>query len=320
VQQLANASYAETRARILHHLCFTNVVEEAAEAACADLRSPITELPADGVSFVERLLGRGVRPASVREMAQAAAPAAARPSAIRPTNLSRRWDGELAHESLANLPQGERVKLARRHAEGALHNEALDALARANEQTGCFDTPSHQDRSPLMTHPNSAVIMAAEREARQANASSGAPVVIVANNHNKPLLWKQGAEKDTKGFFWSTKLAVQQAWEASNKANGEHAYCAFKSMVHHSMVPVICFELGLSDGQWQAITDSDLLCRIDAILKPRDSTEYFLKLSMLRVELDPKAGTLGARYRAFAEPFIETLAEATARAALGKLG
>ena len=314
VQQLTNASYAEARVRILHHLSFTNIVEEAAKAACADLRSPITELPADGVSFVERLLGRGVRPASVRQMAQATAPAAvsAQPSAVRPVNLNRRWDDELAHESFANLPQGERVRLAHRHAEGALHDEALDALIRANKQTGCFDTPAHQDKSPLMTHPNSAVRMAAEREARQANANSATPVVIVANNHNKPLLWKQGAEKDTKGFFWSTKLAVQQAWEASNKVNGEHAYSAFKSMVHHSMVSVICFELGLSDGQWEAITDSDLLCRIDAILKPRDSTEYFLKLSMLRVGLDPKAGTLGARYRAFAEPFIETLAEATA--------
>jgi hypothetical protein len=105
---------------------------------------------------------------------------------------------------------------------------------------------------------------------------------------------------------------VQQAWEACNRANGEHAYSTFKSVIHHSMVSVICFELGISDSQWETLTDSDLLCRVDAILKPRDSTEYFLKLSTLKMSCNPKDGTLGARYRAFAEPFIETLAEATA--------
>jgi hypothetical protein len=126
------------------------------------------------------------------------------------------------------------------------------------------------------------------------------------------MLWKQGAEKDSKGFFWSTKLAVQQAWEASNRTNGEHAYNTFKSVVHHSMVSVLCFELGISDTQWEVLSDSDLLSRVDALLKPRDSTEYFLKLSTYKIALGNANGTLATRYRAFAEPFINTMAEAVA--------
>jgi hypothetical protein len=310
VIQLSSASYENALARITYHLQFTNVLEEAAERACADLRPPMTEL-SEGVRFVERLLGRGVRPATIREMAQLHTTApGVQPSAIRPANLSRRWDDQLAHDSLTRT-YGERARLAHRHLTGQLHDTAVQMLQRANQQSGCFETPP-ATKSPLQAHPNSAVRMAAEREARQASAARDAPVIVVSNNHVKPVLWKQGAEKDSKGFFWSSKLAVQQAWEASNRASGEHAYSTFKSIVHHSMKPVICFELGLSEGQWEELTDSELLCRIDAVLKPRDSTEYFLKLSTLKMSCNPKDGTLAARYRAFAEPFIETLAEATA--------
>jgi hypothetical protein len=312
VMQLANVNYETALAGITHHLNLTNVLEEAAERACADLRQRVTEMPADGVSFVERLLGRGVRPATIKEMAQAhTAAASAQASAMRPVNLSRRWDEHLAHESLAHA-HGARARLAHRHLNGDLHDEALQVLKRANQQSECFETPPPPVKSALQAHPNSAVRMAAERETRQAVASHEAPVIVVATNHAKPMLWKQGAEKDSKGFFWSTKLAVQQAWEASNRANGEHAYSTFKSVVHHSMVSVLCFELGISDTQWEKLTDSDLLSRVDALLKPRDSTEYFLKLSTLKMSNNAKDGTLGARYRAFAEPFIDTLAEATA--------
>jgi hypothetical protein len=312
VMQLANVSYESALAGITYHLNFTNVLEEAAERACADLRQRMTEMPADGVSFVERLLGRGVRPATIKEMAQAHTTATgAQASAVRPVNLSRKWDEHLAHDSLAHV-HGARARLAHRHLTGDLHDEALQALRRANQQSGCFETPPPLSKSPLQAHPNSAVRMAAERETRQATASHDAPVIVVATNQAKPMLWKQGAEKDSKGFFWSTKLAVQQAWEASNRTNGEHAYLAFKSVVHHSMVSVLCFELGISNTQWEALTDSELLSRVDALLKPRDSTEYFLKLNTLRMSNSAKDGTLGARYRAFAEPFIETLAEATA--------
>ncbi len=308
--QITGASYDDARTSLLHHLRSTNLIEEAAEAACADLRSPATEHHADGVSFVERLLGRGVRPATIKEMAQANTTAVGvQPQKAAATHLSRMWDEQLAAESLTHA-HGTRARLAHRHLSNSLHDDAIKMATKANQESGCFNTPSSAG-SPRRAHPNSAVRMAAEHEARAASMSRGTPVVVISNNHAKPLLWKLGAEKDSKGFCWSTKLAVQQAWEASNRVNGEHAYTSFKSMIHHSMIPIICFELGLQEGQWELISDSELLCRIDAVLKPRDSTEFFLKLNTLKVD-SSKSEQLGVRYRAFAEPFIEVLAEASA--------
>jgi hypothetical protein len=312
VQQFAACSHDSARDRLMLHLCHCKTLEDAATRAIEDLRAPITEIPNDGVSFVERLLGRGVRPANLREMAQAVprAPVPARPaSELRPQNLSRLWHDELADPSLTNLPHGARAKLARRHAGDSLHSEALDELRRFNQQRGAFDSPP-ACQAEYQAHPNSAVRMAAQRELTQASAAREGPVIVVANSGNKPFQWKQGLEKEQRGFFWSTKQAVQQAWETSNRMDGEHAYRSFKSLVHQSMVPVICFELGLSPTEWEAIPDAELLSRIDAILKPRDSTEYFLKLSAMKVSCDPLHGSLQTRYRAFAEPFIATLAEA----------
>jgi hypothetical protein len=234
-------------------------------------------------------------------------------SELRPRNLSRLWDQHLTDPSLSNLQQGERTRLAHRHATGALHDEALDALNVANKQTGCFDSPpANAQPDHLRTHPNSAVRMAAAHEARAARQNRDGTVVVVAGGGTKLQQWKQGAEKDGKGFFWSTKLAVQQNWESANRMDGEHAYRTFKSIVHQSMVSVICFEIGLGAAEWETIGDTELLCRIDAVLKPKDSTEYFLKLSTYKIALGIANGTLATRYRAFAEPFINTMAEAVA--------
>lgn len=316
VSQLSGATDARARQQLMWHLQHTNEVEDAAAAAIADLQPPLRELPSDGVTFVERLLGRGVKPATLRQMAlNASGDGAAQTvsSELRPRNLSRLWDQHLAEPSLSQLQHGERTRLAHRHAVGALHNEALDALAAANKQTGCFDSPAATAQSgDLRAHPNSAIRMAAAHEARAAQQNRDGPIVVVAGGGTKLQQWKQGAEKDGKGFFWSTKLAVQQSWEAANRMDGEHAYRTFKSIVHQSMVSVICFEIGLGAAEWETIGDTELLCRIDAVLKPKDSTEYFLKLSTYKIALGSANGNLATRYRAFAEPFINTMAEAVA--------
>jgi len=91
--------------------------------------------------------------------------------------------------------------------------------------------------------------------------------------------------------------------------DGEHAYRSFKSLVHQSMVPVVVSSWASRPPNGSVIQTPNL-SRIDAILKPRDSTEYFLKLSAMKVSCDPLHGSLQTRYRAFAEPFIATLAEA----------
>jgi hypothetical protein len=313
VVQLAACQPEQARRRIIYHLTFTDDLEQAAACACKEFSNcpaalaPAPGIPADGISFVERLLGRGVRPANIREMAAGADGGAG--SELRPTNLSRRWDNELAHESLANLPHPERARLAHRHLTGNLHAEALRELDALNARSAADPVTPDNKRSALQRHPNSAVRMAAEHEARITAQDRNAPVIIVSNNASKLPQWKQGAEKEQKGFFWSTKQAIQQAWESNNRVEGEHAYRTFKSLVHHNMIAVLCFELNITLEEYEAMTDSELLSRIDAVLKPKDSTEYFLKLSSLKVETQ---GQLTARYRAFSEPFIETLAEATA--------
>jgi hypothetical protein len=229
---------------------------------------------------------------------------------LRPANLSRRWDNELAHESLINLPQAERTRLAHRHLQSNLHEEALRELEALNARSAAGLVTPENNRSKLQRHPNSAVRMAAEHEARVTARDRSAPVIVVSNSASKLPQWKQGAEKEQKGFYWSTKQAIQQAWESSNRMEGEHAYRTFKSLIHHNMIAVLCFELNITLEEYEAMSDSELLSSIDAVLKPKDSTEYFLKLSSLRV--DAQGGQLTARYRAFSEPFIETLAEATA--------
>ena len=314
VAHLAACQPEQARRRIIYHLSFTDDVEQAAACACKEFSNcpaaltPAPGIPTDGISFVERLLGRGVRPATVREMA--ARTDGCGGSDLRPANLSRRWDDELAHSSLADLPHAERTRLAHRHLNSSLHAEALRELEALNARSATgLVTPPPRDPT-LQRHPNSAVRMAAEHEARVTARDRGAPVIVVSNNSTKLPQWKQGAEKDQKGFYWSTKQAIQQAWESSNRMEGEHAYRSFKSLVHHNMIAVLCFELNITLEEYEAMSDSQLLSSIDTVLKPKDSTEYFLKLSSLRV--DAQGGQLTARYRAFSEPFIETLAEATA--------
>jgi len=298
IQRLAECSQEVARDRFMYYLAHTGSVEDATTLAIQELRAPITEVSKDRGTFVE--------------MAQAHLAAKANQplgSSLRPLNLSRLWGDGPDDPNLSNLTHGERAKVARRHAGESLHDEALSTLQQLNQQRGAFDSPPVR-HAELQTHPNSAVRMAAQREFKQASVTNNGPVVVVAGAGARPFQWKQGTEKEQKGFFWSTKLAVQQAWESSNRMDGEHAYRSFKSLVHQSMVPVICFELGLSPTEWEAISDAELLSRIDAVLKPRDSTEYFLKLSAMRVDCNPSNGSLQARYRAFAEPFIATLAEA----------
>jgi hypothetical protein len=310
IVHLAGCQPEQARRRIMYHLSWVDDLEIAAAAACKEFDNCPAELaprpgiPADGISFVERLLGRGVRPATVRELASG------HPcSELRPTNLTRRWDDELAHPSLSGLPQPVRARLAHRHTSGDLHSAAIQELDALNARSAAGMVTPDQRQTPLQRHPNSAVRMAAEHEARATAQNRNAPVVVVSNNASRLAQWKQGAEKDQKGFFWSSKLAIQQAWESHNRLEGEHSYRTFKSLVHQNMISVLCFELNLTAEEYEAMADSELLSRIDAVLKPKDSTEYFLKLSTFRVEAQ---GSLTARYRAFSEPFIETLAEATA--------
>lgn len=152
--------------------------------------------------------------------------------------------------------------------------------------------------------------MAAARAEQAQNARSAATtVVVMAASTAKLLQWKTGEEKDCKGFYWSTKLAVQQAWEQHTVTEDIHGYRTFKSAIHCQMIPVICAELMISRSQFDAMQDADLIDRIDAKLKPTGPVDYLIKMRSIKFNHDTK-DTLLHRYRAFAEPFLQLLAEA----------
>ena len=131
------------------------------------------------------------------------------------------------------------------------------------------------------------------------------------NNSAKTMQWKTGEEKDGKGFYWSTKLAVQQAWEQHNLVEEPQNYRTFRSTIHVQMIPIICFELKISRQAFDIISDSDLIEKLDAKLKPSGPIEYLLKLRQIKFNNSATSDSLLHRYRAFAEPFLQLVAEST---------
>jgi hypothetical protein len=134
-------------------------------------------------------------------------------------------------------------------------------------------------------------------------------VVVVSNNQQKPFFWKAGDEKDGKGFFWSTKQAVQQTWEQANASEDSHGYRTFRSIIHFGMISVICAELMLTRAQFDALPEAELLDLIDQKLAPSGPADYLIKLRQIPFSTDATKSLLH-RYRAFAEPFIQLTTEA----------
>jgi len=131
------------------------------------------------------------------------------------------------------------------------------------------------------------------------------------NNSVKTMQWKLGDEKDGKGFYWSTKLAVQQSWEQHNLVEEPQNYKTFRSTIHVQMISIICIELKITRQTFDVISDSDLIEKLDAKLKPAGPLEYLLKLRQIKFNHDSANDTLLHRYRAFAEPFLQLVSEST---------
>jgi hypothetical protein len=156
------------------------------------------------------------------------------------------------------------------------------------------------------------VRLAAERESRALAAKSAATtLIIMPNNSAKIMQWKAGEEKDLKGFYWATKLAVQQAWEQHNMVEEPQNHRTFRSTIHVTMIPIICFELLIERAVFDVISDAELIGLLDRRLKPTGPAEYLIKLRQIKFNNDEKSGTLLHRYRAFAEPFLQLVSEAT---------
>ena len=173
-----------------------------------------------------------------------------------------------------------------------------------------FRGPAPADTPATFSSPS--VKLAADRESRAIAAKSAATtLIIMPNNSSKIMQWKAGEEKDDKGFYWSTKLKVQQAWEQHNMLEEPQNYRTFRSTIHVAMIPIICFELLIDRAAFDRISDADLIDLLDRKLKPTGPAEYLIKLRQVKFNNDEKSGTLLHRYRAFAEPFLQLVAEST---------
>jgi hypothetical protein len=151
----------------------------------------------------------------------------------------------------------------------------------------------------------------AREEALASNAhSSHAPIVVVGSSSAKLPLWLPGEESQNKGFYWSTKQNVLNAWRQYMLADGQYAPRTFKSLISQQLVPTICAECDISQADWEHISDSILLERIEARLKPKNSADVINKLRELTISSDTSKGTLSQRYRVFAESFLQRLSEA----------
>jgi hypothetical protein len=188
-----------------------------------------------------------------------------------------------------------------------------------------FQTPQHVASPPAATQSSQLQAasspttlsspfarLAADREMRSIAAKASAQtLIIMPNNSSKMMQWKLGDEKDGKGFYWSTKLAVQQSWEQHNLVEEPQNYKTFRSTIHVTMISIICIELKISRQNFDVISDADLIEKLDAKLKPAGPLEYLLKLRQIKFNNDSGNDTLLHRYRAFAEPFLQLVSEST---------
>jgi len=87
-------------------------------------------------------------------------------------------------------------------------------------------------------------------------------------------------------------------------SEGLHAPRSFKSMIDPELVPLVCAECCLEEGDWELIDDVALLSAIEERLKPHDAMDFTVQLRQIRFEADEAKGTLTQRYRLFAEPFL----------------
>jgi transposase InsO family protein len=267
-------------------------------------------------------------------------------SALVPKNLNNYWLHHLS--ASATTPRGamtleQHARAVRKMASTALHYEACAAAsamtptltAQAPARVAADFQPPQPDssnfRTPLSsdipqtsaaistlpdkysTHTSPYVRMAAAHaEQVQSARAAATTVVVMSSNSSKLMQWKGGEEKDCRGFNWSTKLAVQQAWEQHNTTEDVHGYKSFRSCIHCTMLPIICAELSMTRLQFDKITDAELIDKIDKLLKPTGPADYLIKMRSIKFDTtEPSKTSLLHRYRAFAEPFLQLLAEAT---------
>jgi hypothetical protein len=155
--------------------------------------------------------------------------------------------------------------------------------------------------------------MRLKREQQVAAMQQGQGTIVVVNSTgNKLPTWRPGFEAEGKGFNWKTKQKMVHAWEQYQLSEGLHAPKTFKSMIDPDLIPLICAECDLEEGDWEMLDDVTLLSAIEDKLRPHDAMDFTVQLRQLTFDNDESKGTLTQRYRLFAEAFLAKVSEAKA--------
>ena len=303
-----------------------------------------------GVGLAERQFGRGARTPTVRLLAKRAKQEETladsedaggsesderQGSPPRPKRLFDRAFSEQMRAVSGNLTAGQRLSTAVRRADGALWRQARDERFANQEENG--ETPAsaallgndtmRTTAAQAATKPPTALRAAANhaspgvRIAEQmrmkreqiANAQNGQGAVVVVNSTGGKLpVWRPGSEADGRGFNWKTKQKMLHAWEQYQLSEGLHAPKTFKSMIDPDLIPLICAECELEEGDWEVLDDVALLSAIEEKLRPHDAMDFTVQLKHITFDNDESKGTLTQRYRLFAEAFLAKVSEAKA--------
>ena len=302
----------------------------------------VNDVPENGgVSLTERQLGKGACTPTVRALAKRSREECTA-SPPQPKRLFDKAFNTQMQSVGGNLTAAQRLSTAVRRADNSLWRQALDQRFSAtakerDEQDG--NTPESAallgTQTLRTTAARTAAVPASTTNPRAAasHASPGvriaeqmrlkrelaacAPqgqgtVVVVSSNGNKLPTWKPGAEIDGRGFNWKTKQKMIHAWEQYQLSEGLHAPKTFKSMIDADLVPLICAECNLEEGDWEVLDDVVLLSAIEERLRPHDSMDFTVQLKKITFSNDASAGTLTQRYRLFAEAFLAKVSEAKA--------
>ena len=311
----------------------------------------INDVPDEGgVSLAERQLGKSARTPTVKMLAKrskqvetaADGKALEEESLPRPKRLFDRAFSEQMQAVGGGLTAGQRLSTAVRRADGALWRQARDerfptaprtfeddegntpsSAALLGNQTmrtslAAATTAQLQPAAPraAASHSSPVVRIAEQMRLKReqgANAQGGMGAVVVVNSTgNKLPTWRPGSEAEGKGFNWKTKQKMMHAWEQYQLSEGLHAPKTFKSMIDPDLMPLICAECNLEEGDWEVLDDVTLLSAIEEKLRPHDSMDFTVQLKQVPFEHDEAKGSLTQRYRLFAEAFLAKVSEAKA--------
>jgi hypothetical protein len=314
------------RATLERHLTQTKSMQQAVTACCCDLHPA-----ARSQTFIEANLGEGVRPHTVRETAAHLARQQLEGrwgaqhqhdvlqtpvSELHPVNLNQRFLHDAAqhlnNHELGGLPASKRLAVATNRATRDQWESAIDQQTWKRD----FNTPGMNTTLPIKPapymHSSPAVRMAAAREQLQEQqlGIQSPAVVVVGGGAARLPIWELGEESQQRGFYWSTKQHIQRAWRQYMVSEGMYAPRTFKSLISQQLVPTICAETNIPLADWDHISDRVLLEKIEARLKPKNSTDIINRLRELTISRDTNKGTLSQRYRLFAETYLQRLAEA----------